>query len=384
MSSRLALAVFVDACGWDVVTPRRWWLPALEHRRPARSVFGFSSACIPAILTGQSPSLNGQWSSFYYSPASSPFRPVRALGLLPAALVDRGRVRRWVSRALAAAYGYTGYFQVYEVPFRDLGLFDYAEKRDLFGPGGCGARASVFDELGRRGIPYHCSDWRRPEAANLASLGEVVRRGETRFAFLYTAGLDALMHAHTRSSVHADERLRWYERELETILEQARRSYDDVRVAVFSDHGMATVTRVVDLMPRVQRLGLELGKDYAAIYDSTMLRFWFLSGRAEGRIRDALADGADGRWVSEATLKGYGTWWPDHKYGDAVYALEPGALLNPSHMGHRAAAGMHGYRPDHPDSDSALLASFEPEAPIRDIRDYYHLMIEMASWAAAG
>jgi hypothetical protein len=384
MASRLAIAMFIDACGWDVVSARPWWLKQLEHRQAARSVFGFSSACIPAILTGRPPSSNDHWSSFRYSPSTSPFSALRALDLFPPAVVDRGRVRRWISKAIASAYGFTGYFQIYNVPFSALPLFDYAEKKDLFNPGGINSGTSVIDELVERKIPYHRSNWRKSERANLASLGEAVEQGATRFAFLYTAGLDALMHEHSRNSRHVDARLHWYESQLQGVLNAARRKYDDVQVAVFSDHGMATVTRVVDLMPRVERLGLRFGKDYAAIFDSTMVRFWFLSPRAEELIRNALVDGNDGTWVQEEKLKAYGTYWPDHRFGDAIYALEPGVLLSPSHMGRSPMAGMHGYRPEDPDSDSALLASFVPKTPVSEIRDYYGLMIEMATWAQAG
>ena len=65
-----------------------------------------------------------------------------------------------------------------------------------------------------------------------------------------------------------------------------------------------------------------------------------------------------------------------------MYSLEAGTLLNPSHMGNVPLAGMHGYRPDHPDSDSALLASFTPETKIERITDLYSLMREMSRWAA--
>ena len=384
MGKRLAIAMFVDACGWDVVSTRPWFMQSCFERRSVKSIFGFSSACVPSILTGRMPRDNDHWSSFYYSPTTSPFGPLKVLSHLPRALVDRGRVRRLLSKAIASAYGYTGYFQIYNLPFGALPLFDYAEKRDIFVPGGINRGTSIFDDLVGMGIAHHVADWRTGEAESFGSLGRSVREGTIRFAFMYTSKLDALMHEHTRDSALVDERLRWYESQMREVLREAYTRYDEVRVAVFSDHGMATVRRVVDLVPRVTRLSLRYGRDYAGVYDSTMMRFWFLGSGARERIVGALGDTGTGRWLETSDLSKLGVWWPDNRFGDAVFALEPGVLLNPSHMGTVPVAGMHGYRPDDPDSDAALLTDFAPVAHVEQITDLYGLMREMALWSSRG
>ncbi len=385
MKDRLAIAMFVDACGWGVVGPRPWFLGGLDmdHRQPVTSIFGYSSACVPAILTGLRPDQNDHWSTFYYAPDTSPFAPLTHLRHVPSSILDRGRVRGWLSKLLARAYGFSGYFQLYNLPFDILPLFDYAEKHDIFRPGGINRGASIFDELAQMGLCHHVSNWRRSEAENVEALAGAVRQGDIRFAFLYTAGLDALMHEHSKDAPQVDDKLRWYQAQIEHILTLARARYREVRVAVFSDHGMATVARSVDLMPRIAALRLAFGTDYAAVYDSTMLRFWFLRPHAEAEIRAALPDDDDGRWVTQEELVTYGTYWPDGKFGHGIYALEPGVIVNPCHMGTVAPKGMHGYRPDHADSMSALVANFAPITTVEHITDLKHLMREMADWAAA-
>ncbi len=385
--------MFVDACGHEVVSPRPWFAPSLHHRQRVESLFGYSSACVPAILSGRRPDQNDHWCAFYYSPSTSPFRALTKLKALPTSVADRGRVRRYLSKAIATAYGFRGYFQIYNVPFDVLPLFDYAEKRDIFAPGGINRGRSIFDDLADARVPRHVSNWRHKESENVIALEQAIVQGDIRFAFLYTADLDGLMHDATRESALVDEKLEQYGDRIDEILRLASRRYDEVRFALFSDHGMCTVREVVDYMPRVAAAGLRYGVDYAGIYDSTMMRFWFLDGRgradrehesakkAELAIRDALPDDARGRWLTDEELGRYGTLWPDGRFGHAIYALEPGVLLNPSHMGKVALKGMHGYRPDHPDSYSALLASFEPKTKIANITDYYTLMREMADWA---
>jgi hypothetical protein len=94
-----------------------------------------------------------------------------------------------------------------------------------------------------------------------------------------------------------------------------------------------------------------------------------------------LPDDERGHWVTPEAHRAFGTFWPDGRFGHAVFALEPGVLLNPSHMGKVPLAGMHGYRPDHPDSNAAVLASFAPETELQSIPDLFGLMKEMAQWA---
>ena len=381
VKKRLAIAMFVDACGHGVLENRAWFLDELKTRRKVESLFGYSSACVPAILTGRRPNENDHWSAFFYAPKTSPFRVLRPAKALPKFVFDRGRVRAWLSKGLAKAFGFTGYFQIYCVPFEVLPLFDYAEKKDIFRPGGINRGPSIFDWLDQERIPHHVSNWRDTEEQNLHALRDAIDGSAIRFAFLYTASLDSLMHDVTKESSRVDGKLRWYQDEVRELLRHAAAHYDEVRFALFSDHGMATVTRVVNLVPNVERTGLSFGEDYAAVYDSTMMRFWFLKPGAEEKIRASLPDSADGRWVTEEELKRYGTHWPDGKFGHAVYALESGVLLNPCHMGNVPLKGMHGYRPDTDDSFSALLANFEPQTRTANITDYHALMQEMARWA---
>ena len=88
----------------------------------------------------------------------------------------------------------------------------------------------------------------------------------------------------TKDSASVDQKLVWYEQALRQVLGTAREHYDEVRLHVCSDHGMATVHTTVDLMAKVEALPFENGTDYTAVYDSTMARFWFQSESARAAI----------------------------------------------------------------------------------------------------
>jgi hypothetical protein len=373
-SPQISIVVFIDALGWEVLKGRRFMDERLPFRRKLRSVFGFSSACIPSILTGLMPREHRHWSFFYYSPGTSPFKPLRLLGWLPRSLVDRGRVRNLISRLIKRVYGYTGYFQIYNVPFEHVDKFDYCEKKDLFVPGGMNRGDNIFDHLSRAGVPYHVSDWRDTEENNLKALKRDLVQGKIRFALVYMAAMDALLHEVGKESPLVDKKLAWYEQQLEEVLRTAAAHYEQVRLFVCSDHGMATVRRTVDLMSKVEALGLVFGRDYTATYDSTMGRFWFHNPAARERITALLEQVPEGRILPPDELKRLGCDFEGDQFGELIFLVEAGTLIVPSHMGLQPITGMHGYHPDAPDSNASLLSNVEPPNDPQVITDVFHLM----------
>ncbi len=373
-AAQISIVVFIDALGWDVLKGRRFMEKQLPFRRKLRSVFGFSSACIPSILTGLMPREHKHWSFFYYSPETSPFKPLRLLGFLPRSLVDRGRVRNLISKLIKRLYSYTGYFQLYNIPFEHVDKFDYCEKSDLFLPGGMNRGDNIFDYLSRAEVPYHVSDWRDSEENNLKAVKHDLEKGDISFALLYMASMDALLHEVGKESPLVDQKLAWYETQLNDVLHTASEHYEQVRLFICSDHGMATVHTHVDLMSKVEALGLAFGRDYVATYDSTMGRFWFHNEDARKRVTSLLEQVPEGRILPQDELARLGCDFEGDQYGELIFLMNAGFLVVPSHMGVNPITGMHGYHPDDPDSDACLLSNAEPPNDPRAITDVFHLM----------
>ncbi len=373
--SQLSLFVFVDALGWKILNQQPFLDDVLSHKQPLNTVFGYSSTCDPTIITGLDPQEHGHFSFFYFDPENSPFWWARYLSILPRSLTSRGRVRHWISKLSGKLLGYSGYFQLYNMPFTKLRYFNYSEKRDIYRRGGINSGAeSVFVHLESEGVPFHLSNWRKSEEDNLASLKRAVTSPEKpKLAYLYLAAMDAILHADGTHSDRVTAKIEWYDRQLRSVLDEAERQYSDVRLFIFSDHGMTNVTSTLDLIPQVEALGYRFGYDYAAVYDSTMARFWFLNSAAETDIKALLQKVEGGRVLSDDQLSGYGCLFPDKKYGELFFLLDPGVLLCPSYMGEKPLAGMHGYDTHHEDS----VASFSTNTDVRwlkDLKDLYQLM----------
>ncbi len=378
MTPSIDLFVFVDALGWELAQRRHFLADLLPHRQPCDTLFGYSCTCDPSILTGTLPHEHGHFSFFAYDPKNSPFRWARWLGWLPGLVAGHHRVRNRVSKWVAAREGYTGYFQLYSTPFKRLPLLDYTEKRDLYEPGGIlGGQPAIFEYWKKLGIPWTRSDWRAGDQANVDALAARLREGKVRLAYLFNAGLDATMHAHTTTGPETDAafaRLEKWLRELDAL---ARQNYTEVRWHIFSDHGMADTRECTRMMPEFDTAFPELryGRDYAAAWDSTMARFWF-PGDASVRpkVEAWLAARPEGRIITDAELSRWGCLFPDRRYGELFYLLDEGTIFAPSFMNQRRVPGMHGFDPDLPNSRACWLTSHPVQNPPARIEQIYHVM----------
>jgi hypothetical protein len=382
MKAVLPLFVFIDACGWEIIKNDPFARAFTPHRRRLKSVFGYSSACIPSILSGSWPVEHRNWCYFVYDPKNSPFQSLRPLRWLPKAITSRRRFRRWLSKFVKVQLKFRGYFDLYNIPFRHIALFDFTEKRNPLQPAGLNRGANIFDFLQIHGIPYHVSDPTKTELDSLNSLLDDIASERIDFGFLYWPELDGLLHRVGNDSPEVLTKLRAYEPWVERLLAVARRHYEEVRLYIFSDHGMANCDELLDLRAKVDALGLRMGEDYAVVYDSTMARFWFFNERAQQEITRCLAQVPQGRILPDSELMELGALFPDRYFGELIFLVDEGTLIVPSHMGERPIRAMHGYHPEAPHSYAALLTNqSEVSDDIKAIPHIYHLMTRDAELA---
>jgi len=382
MKALLPLFVFIDACGWEILKNDPFVRDVAPCRKRLSSVFGYSSACVPSILSGRWPQDHYNWSYFIYDPPGSPFRFLRPLRWLPRSLTSRRIFRRWLSRLLKRRLNFRGYFDLYNMPFEHISLFDFTEKRSPLRPGGMNCGLNIFDHLEQDGIPYHVSAPEKPEESNLAALLQDIRTERVDFAFLYWPGLDGLLHQVGNRSPAIAPKLDQYEKWIRSLRAAAAEHYTELRLYVFSDHGMANCDELLDLKKRVDTLRLRLPQDYAVVYDSTMARFWFAHQGACQAVTRLLESVPQGRIVPDEELKALGAFFPDRRFGELIFLVEEGVLIVPSHMGERPIRAMHGYHPEAPHSYAALCTN-QPEIPpgVNAIPHMFQLMLRDARLA---
>ena len=382
MKASLPLFVFIDACGWEIIKDDPFAWDFAPNRKRLTSVFGYSSACVPSIVSGSWPAAHGNWCYFVYDPENSPFKFLRPLRWLPRGITSRRIFRRWLSKFMKRRLNFQGYFDLYNVPFEHISLFDFTEKKNPLAPGGMNRGANIFDYLESRHVPYHVSEPQRGEEANLAALIQDIESEEIDFAFLYWPGLDGLLHQVGNQSAEVAPRLRLYEQWIGTLMAAARQHYEDVSLYVFSDHGMANCDELLDLKKLIGQLRLRMPEDFAVVYDSTMARFWFFNERARQAVTELLQTVPHGRILPDKELEALGTLFPDGRFGELIFLVDEGVLIVPSDMGERPIRAMHGYHPRERQS-YAVLCTNQPEIPqeVTAIPDVYHLMTREADRA---
>ncbi len=378
MKPEIEVFVFLDALGWDLVGTGDWMKELLPHRRPVEMQFGYSCTAIPTILSGATPAEHGHLSLFRFDPKGSPFKGVARLMrcLRPTSFWTRGRVRNQLSRLVKRLFGFTGYFQLYQMPADRLGFMDYGEKCNLFVPGGMSPLANLADVCAQSGVPYHITDWRQGEAAAFPAAEAALRAG-ARFLFVYAADLDAIRHdeALKPNSPRVAAKLADYRHRLESLAAALVATGRTWRLTVFSDHGMTPLSRTIDLKSAVERTGLVFGVDYGCNYDSTLFRVAYLKPAARARIEQALAPFAgDGHWLTEDEERRYGICRADRFFGDAIFLVNPGVQIVPSDMTLKPLNGMHGYEPTEAHSLAAILSTDAIPANVTRVRDYFGLM----------
>ncbi|WP_205684957.1 alkaline phosphatase family protein [Poseidonibacter lekithochrous] len=371
---KLSLFVFIDGFGWEVYKKHGFNNKAIDTRKKLKTTFGFSSGADPSILTGRYPDEHTHWSSFYYDPKNSPFKFCKYLSFLPKRIFDRFRPRHYLSRAMKFINGYTGYFEIYSVPFAHLPYFDYLEKHDYFVPNGILKTDTIFDWCVQNDIPYHCSNWRKSETYNINALKEKIDEGDIEFSYLYLPTLDGVMHTYGTEHEKTVEKIKWLEDQISNVYDYANDKYDEVSLHIFSDHGMCDTQGSVDLIKVIENTGLVYGKDYVAMYDSTMARFWFMNDEARETIEDLLSFQSSGKIVDDDELKEMRVFFEDRRFGELFFLTNPGILINPSYFGLQAIPGMHGFHPDHKDSHSLMFSSTSIDENINSITDIRKVM----------
>ena len=372
----LRLFVLIDALGWELLKEHEFLNDILPHRQPLRTVLGFSSGAIPTILTGKTPAQTLHWNLFYYDPQGSPFRWLKWFQFLPDFVFEHRITQKLVKELGRHVLGMGPLFECFVSP-RLLPWFNWVEKKNIYDKGGISGAPSIFDHLTEQGVPYKVYSYHHQgDKEILEQAARDVRSWAANFYFIYLCEIDSLLHSHILDQGKLRESLEHYAALLRSIFHDAQRMDPNASLTLFSDHGMTPVTDRFDLVGAIEELGFSMPKDYLAVYDSTMARFWFFNAEARTKISQRLSELSCGRILSDAELRALGVFFPDQRYGEIVFLLHPGWLIARSDFNGKGwnPIGMHGYHPDDSYSDGIFLSSEPPPTQIRSVGDVYQCL----------
>ncbi|MBN2654303.1 MAG: alkaline phosphatase family protein [Nitrospirae bacterium] len=369
----IVIFILIDAMGWEWLKNRQFVDDVLVHKQPVKTILGFSSAAIPSILTGKFPEEHGRWNLLYYNSLTSPFRWTRWLHFLPNFLLENRVSRKLITVITKKLVKAEGYFSGY-VPTNKLHLFDICEKYNIYKPGGIEGTKSIIDYLADCEVPHKVYSYHDySDAETFSTLKEDLKDERCKVYFAYLPELDAFLHMNADKRDEVDKKLDWYEGNIRSVKNEAEALGANIRLFVFSDHGMAPITGHFDLIGLLRRNNIDMDKDCTAVFDSTMARFWSSSPEVLDHIRGVLSSCSAGELLSDEALRDMRVYFDDGRYGQVIFLMKPGTLIYPNLFGAHKPKGMHGFHPDDKHSYGSYLASVSTYKPDL-ITDLYQIM----------
>jgi len=360
----LDIYILIDALGADFVQDSPFLNDICPYRKRLKTVLGYSSAAIPTILTGRLPDSHLHWCYYYLDKENSPFIWFNNLSSSLDSLSYDFIKEKTIKEA-----NIQGYFNLYNVPKYLLPMLGHCEKGNIWAPNGINNGQSLFDILDKNNNPYYVSNWRLKdvEAIQLAKI--TIENRENNIIFLYFYSIDDLLHYNYNDNKLFLDKLYWFEKNIAELWKSARNNYDAVNLYTFSDHGMLPVQNYIDFISIIERANLKLHKDSLIFYDSTMIRCWFGNNKDRKIIKEILAETNLGYWIEQEEKTLLGLNFPDNRFFDELFLLNPFIMAMPSYMGNVKLSGMHGYHPNVSLSDAVLLSSKKLDSTIEHIKD---------------
>lgn len=356
----MILFIQVDALRYDYLDEQAldflWKTPGQDCFGKLQPTFGFEPDA--AYIAGLYPDEADGGAQFWYEPEASPFSFlvgwVQVLDLLPD-LPERvfrrliKHIVRW--RCTSPTLSTT------RTPFHLLKYFGF--------PMGCRMDKpefvktdTVFDHLamtGRKWLYHGTPDYK-------VDLDSIITRAEkdlfspVEFAFFHIGDLDQFGHKYGPESVEIKEVLKRIDKGIEYIFKISKNRFEEVHLVIMGDHGMMKVKRHLDILSELKTLTVKLEKDYLVFLDSTMARFWFFSDKAERLIVNLLGNMKGGHIITQDERDRYHLNYSHNKFGDVIFLVNPGVLILPNfYQNKKPVKGMHGYAPETPEQQSALL-----------------------------
>ena len=298
------------------------------------------------IFTGEWPNVHNVWTEFCFlnSPLQSKnsimFRnTIRAIDLLPFG-DSKSKLRFVVEKLLFQKSHKTPNL----IPAEATNFVQASQIKDITEHGAVGKIQTVFDVFRERGVRYvFIEPWIRGDAGVLRKVKKLIKKDHSfDFWYLKLNHLDHMGHKFGPSPSLFIQQLKRIDAYVEEIVNLIQRNNPNLNILLLSDHGMSEVHKGVNILGDLRQLRSLIYKDYVVFADSTMLRFQFFSEKARQEVHEYLRQREYGHVLS-LSEKEFLKIPLDPKYGQTVFAMDEGYIVNPCFFHSNYVKGMHGY-----------------------------------------
>jgi hypothetical protein len=347
------LTVFIDSLKPESVEYMDF-VNSFENKARIRTELpSYSNTCHASMYTGVYPEKHKYFFIWRHSPETSPFRLFAKLKLSSFHNIHLKYL--FYAGMCKLKYGIVpyGYMFFARQPMQYWANFSFQMVKFWGKPDmRLGDYPTIFKILNDAGIKYQVI-W-KPEG----SPREIkVKTLPDPFTYIFIGHMDPITHRYGQSSSKAREVLK----QIDGILEKTYLTFkkvlkDDFFFLVFSDHGQTEIKERVNLYSFFRLNGEDLNK-YLHFIDSCYVRFWFKSAEEREnaeKVLSKLEDDNKGFIITHNIMEKYHAKIPESEYGDLVFYLKPPYVFD---VVDPKAVSMHGYLPDHPDSDGVLISN---------------------------
>ena len=98
---------------------------------------------------------------------------------------------------------------------------------------------------------------------------------------------------------------------------------------VFADHGMELVKNSVDIIQKIDEMGIK-NNEITYYIEAPKARFWFHSDSAREKMLNYLSGNPDGVLLSRQDMHEFNVKFEDDSYGEYYFVLNPGTVFFPN------------------------------------------------------
>ncbi|MFO0661599.1 MAG: alkaline phosphatase family protein [Polyangiaceae bacterium] len=357
------LVVLVDSLGPSQLEIAKQWMTWGTTSTSIEGELGFSSGALATLLTGRAPAEHGRMCLFeaHRGDGDGPLAPLSLLGLLPKLIHERGRLRRYLSKAFAAVRGMSGYFELHRVPPTAFKWLDVAERDDLFASPDILGNETFLETARRAGLSVQVTPWQVREEERWQQAFDQAKKTPADLTFMYVAELDGVQHREGSHGAIVEDTIGRIGAKVSKLREMIAADGSPLTTIVVGDHGMADIRHVIDPRPLSAKLD-----GIRHFVDSTMIRVWG-SPTEIAYAGEVMKNAGVGTWLDRDALVARGAPVETGGSGGGLLVLNEGSLFAPSFVG-GVVRGMHGYDRGTLSAKAGLLSD-QPLSNVRSLRD---------------
>ncbi len=334
------------------------FLSSFAYQRRMRAELGHSVTCHPSMYSGVHPNQHLQWFVWRYDPVYTPFKWARVFQYL--GFMDNLPARYFLHKCTRMfREENTSWFGVpllVNLPLKYWPYFNVVEDRAWDEPGYLTEYPTIFDILRQQNIDFEIVGMVKGAGDEFVQIGQHEFKEIRPWTYFFLGSVDAYSHRYGQDAPETVERLRKLDRLVEVKYETYCLRVPDFDVFVFSDHGHIRVEKRVDIHTIFRCHGHNLHK-FINLVESNYARFWFRNDDERATVERILSTIKEGFVLTDEHFRRYHLEMPDNRYGDLIFYLDAPAIFSKTIWGFsRKQRSMHGYLPDHPDSDGLFLS----------------------------